>query len=136
MKILVVGDSFVPVPVFQRGLAALQGNHDIEYLQLDESHELVPATASELSIREYLGTPAQIASRVQDAEILVVHGAPTTDEVLAAASRLQLICCARCGPAPRLHGHAGSRVPQGTTLPDRRGHARRVGVRGRALPWA
>src|SRR3984893_18477152 len=98
MKILVVGDSFVPVPVFQRGLAALQGKHDIEYLQLDESHELVPATASELSIREYLGTPAQIASRVQDAEILVVHGAPTTDEVLAAASRLKLICCARGGP--------------------------------------
>jgi D-3-phosphoglycerate dehydrogenase len=98
MKILVVGDSFVPVPVFQRGLAALEGKHQIEYLQLDESHELVPATASELSLREYLGTPAQIASRVQDAEILVVHGAPTTDEVLAAASRLRLICCARGGP--------------------------------------
>jgi D-3-phosphoglycerate dehydrogenase len=98
MKILVVGDSFVPVPVFQRGLAALQGKHQIEYLQLDESHELVPSTASELSIREYLGTPGQIASRVQDAEILVVHGAPTTGEVLAAASRLRLICCARGGP--------------------------------------
>src|SRR5229473_889621 len=98
MKILVVGDSFVPVPVFQRGLAALQGKHQIEYLQLDESHELVPSTASELSIREYLGTPAQIASRIEDAEILVVHGAPTTDEVVAAASRLRLICCARGGP--------------------------------------
>src|ERR1700737_3403574 len=98
MKILVVGNSFWPVPVFQRGLAALQGKHDIEYLQLDESHELVPATASELSIREYLGTPAQVASRVQDVEILVVHGAPTTDEAVAPASRLRLICCARGGP--------------------------------------
>src|SRR5207245_4544500 len=98
MKILVVGDAFVPVPGCQRGLAAVQGKHQIEYLQLDESHELAPATASELSIREYLGTPAQIASRIEDAEILVVHGAPTTDEVLAAASRLRLICCARGGP--------------------------------------
>ncbi|HEV2034687.1 MAG TPA: NAD(P)-dependent oxidoreductase [Candidatus Dormibacteraeota bacterium] len=98
MKILVVGDSFVPVPVFERGLAGLQGTHQLEYLQLDESQELVPSSASEGSIREYLGTPAQIASRVPDTEILVVHGAPVTDEVLAAAPNLRLICCARGGP--------------------------------------
>jgi D-3-phosphoglycerate dehydrogenase len=98
MKILAVGDSFVPVPVFQRGLAGLQGAHRIEYLQLDESQELLATTASELSIREYLGTPAQIAARVGSAEILVVHGAPVTDEVLAAGPNLRLVCCARGGP--------------------------------------
>ena len=98
MKILVVGDSFVPVPVFQMGLGALQGAHRLQYVQLDESQQLVPATASELSIREYLGTPAQLVSRIKDADVLVVHGAPVTDEVLAAASRLRLICCARGGP--------------------------------------
>jgi len=98
MKILVVGDSFVPVPVFERGLAGLRGKHEIAYLQLDESHELVPVTPSECSIREFLGTPAQVAARVHDAEILVVHGAPVTDEVIAAAPELRLICCARGGP--------------------------------------
>jgi D-3-phosphoglycerate dehydrogenase len=98
MKILVVGDSFVPVPVFEGGLAGLRGQHELEYLQLDESHELVPVTPSERSIREYLGTPAQLAAQVHDAEVLVVHGAPVTDEVLAAAPRLKLICCARGGP--------------------------------------
>lgn len=98
MKILVVGDSFVPVPVFELGLAALQGAHQLEYLQLDESQELMPISASEGSIREYLGTPAQIAARVRGAEILIVHGAPVTDEVLAAAPNLRLICCARGGP--------------------------------------
>jgi D-3-phosphoglycerate dehydrogenase len=98
MKILVVGDSFVPVPVFQLGLGALQGAHELQYVQLDESQQLVPATASELSIREYLGTPAQLVSRIKDADVLVVHGAPVTDEVLAAALRLRLICCARGGP--------------------------------------
>jgi D-3-phosphoglycerate dehydrogenase len=98
MKILVVGDSFVPVPVFERGLAALQGTHQLEYLQLDESQELVPNSASERSIREYLGTPAQVAGRVPGADILIVHGAPVTDEVLAAAPSLRLICCARGGP--------------------------------------
>jgi D-3-phosphoglycerate dehydrogenase / 2-oxoglutarate reductase len=98
MKILVVGDSFVPVAVFEQGLAGLRGAHRLEYLQLDESKELVPASASECAIREYLGTPAQIVARVRDAEILVVHGAPVTDEVLAAAPALRLICCARGGP--------------------------------------
>jgi D-3-phosphoglycerate dehydrogenase / 2-oxoglutarate reductase len=98
MKILAVGDSFVPVPVFQSGLAGLRGAHQIEYLQLDESQELVPATNSEKSIREYLGTPAQIAGRVGGADVLVVHGAPVTDQVLAAGPRLRLVCCARGGP--------------------------------------
>lgn len=98
MKILVVGDSFVPVPVFERGLAVLQGAHQLEYLQLDESQDFVPTTVSEGSIREYLGTPAQLAARATDAEILVVHGAPVTAEVLAAAPSLRLICCARGGP--------------------------------------
>jgi D-3-phosphoglycerate dehydrogenase len=98
MKILVVGDSFVPVPVFERGLATLRGAHQLEYVQLDESQELVPITASECSIREYLGTPTQLAARIRDAEILVVHGAPVTDEVLVAAPKLKLICCARGGP--------------------------------------
>jgi D-3-phosphoglycerate dehydrogenase len=72
--------------------------HELEYLQLDESEELAPVTASESSIREYLGTPAQLAARVGGAEILVVHGAPVTAEVLAAAPRLRLICCVRGGP--------------------------------------
>src|SRR6266478_380799 len=90
MKILVVGDSFVPVPVFQLGLGALQGAHQLQYVQLDESQQLVPSTASELSIREYLGTPAQLVSRIKDADVLVVHGAPVTDEVVAAASARQV----------------------------------------------
>jgi len=98
MKILVVGDSFVPVTVFQRGLAGLRGAHEIKYLQLDESHELAPVTASECSIREYLGTPSQIAARAAGVEVLIVHGAPVTEEVLAAAPALKLICCARGGP--------------------------------------
>jgi D-3-phosphoglycerate dehydrogenase / 2-oxoglutarate reductase len=98
MRILVVGDSFVPVPVFERGLAGLESAHRLEYLQLDESQEFAPRTASECSIREYLGTPAQVAARIRGAEILVVHGAPVTKEVLDAAPGLKLICCARGGP--------------------------------------
>lgn len=98
MKILVVGDSFVPVRVFELGLSDLRGAHQIEYVQLDESLPFMPVTASERSIREYLGTPGQLAARAGDAEVLIVHGAPVTEEVLAAGPRLRLICCARGGP--------------------------------------
>jgi D-3-phosphoglycerate dehydrogenase len=109
MKILVVGDSFVPVPVFERGLAGLRAEHRLDYLQLDESEELAPKSTSERSIREYLGTPAQLAARIGDAEILIVHGAPVTDEVLAAAPALKLICCARGGPVNVDVGAASTR---------------------------
>jgi len=98
MKVLVVGDSFVPVEVFQAGLGSIARAHEVEYLQLDESRLLAPATDSERSIREFLGTPGQIAARVGDKDVLVVHGAPVTDDVLNAGARLRLVCCARGGP--------------------------------------
>jgi D-3-phosphoglycerate dehydrogenase len=98
MKILVVGDSFVPVEVFRRGFESLERSHHIEYVQLDESVALKPVTKSERSIREYLGTPAQVADRVADVDVLAVHGAPVTAEVLDAGPRLKVVCCARGGP--------------------------------------
>ncbi|HYM65815.1 MAG TPA: NAD(P)-dependent oxidoreductase, partial [Patescibacteria group bacterium] len=80
------------------GFAGLGAAHVIEYLQIDESRSITPATDSERSIREYLGRPSEIAAHVSDAEVLVVHGAPVTEEVLAAAPNLKLVCCARGGP--------------------------------------
>lgn len=96
MKILVVGDSFVPVEVFKKGFADIERAHEVEFLQLDESRPLEPGAG--LPIREFLGTPAQVAARVGDKDVLVVHGAPVTGEVLAAGARLRLVCCARGGP--------------------------------------
>ena len=98
MRILVVGDSFVSVEVFKKGFAALERAHDVEYLQLDESRSFTPSTESERSIREYLGTPGEIAGRVAGKDVLVVHGAPVTAAVLDAAPGLRLLCCARGGP--------------------------------------
>src|SRR2546427_642296 len=98
MKIVAVGDSFVPVEVFRQGFADLEHAHEVQYMQLDESKAFRPTTDSERSIREFLGTPSQLADRVGDADILAVHGAPVTDEVLGAGSRLKLVCCARGGP--------------------------------------
>ena len=98
MKILVVGDSFVPVEVFKKGFAGLERAHEVEYVQLDESRAFTPATDSERSLREYLGTPEEVAERVAGKDVLVVHGAPVTDAVLDAGGGLRLLCCARGGP--------------------------------------
>jgi D-3-phosphoglycerate dehydrogenase len=97
VRILVVGDSYVPVEVFRRGLQPLASEHAVEYLQLDESRRLEPRSASERRIREYAGTPDELVERLDGHAVLVVHGAPVTDEVLADLS-LRLVCCARGGP--------------------------------------
>lgn len=97
MRILVVGDSYVPTEVFSEGLARLSGSHDIAYLQIDQSGAFEPASESELRIHEYAGDPEQVARALNGHEVLVVHGAPVTDRVLSAAE-LRLVCCARGGP--------------------------------------
>src|SRR5262245_35406473 len=97
MRILVVGDSYVPVEVFRRGLQPLADDHELDFVQLDESRMLESTSDSERRIREYAGTPDQLVGHLDGHEVLVVHGAPVTDEVLAVGS-LRLVCCARGGP--------------------------------------
>jgi D-3-phosphoglycerate dehydrogenase len=98
MRILVVGDSFFSASMLERGLGTLSRDHSIEFLQIDESRELVPQTTSERVIREHAGLPGSLVEAMADVEVLVVHGAPVTDEVLDASSMLRLVCCARGGP--------------------------------------
>jgi D-3-phosphoglycerate dehydrogenase len=87
----------MPVEVFRRAFERLNGNHRLEYLQLDMQRTEVGASPSEQRIREYAGSPGQIIERLSDHDGLVVHGAAVTDAVLD-ASKLKLVCCARGGP--------------------------------------
>jgi D-3-phosphoglycerate dehydrogenase len=98
MKILVVGDSYMPTSVFSAALDRLGARYEVTYLQVDETRRFVPETDSERAIDEFIGTPDQVIEALDEADVLVVHGAPVTDEVLAAAPRLRLVCCARGGP--------------------------------------
>src|SRR5262245_9793165 len=98
MKILVVGDPYMPAAVFERALAPLAAEHEFSFLQIDGGSGFQPQTPSERAIREYAGTPASVAGCLSDEEALVVHGAPVTDAVLGASPKLQLVCCARGGP--------------------------------------
>ncbi len=97
-KILVVGDAYVPVTTFQIAFAPLQADNSIRYVQMNEADRPTPSTESEKVIREYTGNPKQIANELKDEEILVVHAAPVTEEVMMVSPNLKLICCARGGP--------------------------------------
>jgi D-3-phosphoglycerate dehydrogenase / 2-oxoglutarate reductase len=98
MRILAVGDSYMPTRYFREAFADLEGSHDIVYVEADEESPYVPETASELRLSEYLGSPRSLAGQVRGVEVLLVQGAPVTAEVLAAAEDLRLVGCARGGP--------------------------------------
>ncbi len=93
MKILVVGDSYMPVEVFRKGLARLAPDHELDFVQLDEQLTYDGDDA----IGEFAGSPAQLVEALDAHEALVVHAAPVTSDVLAAPS-LRVVCCARGGP--------------------------------------
>ena len=97
MRVLVVGDSYMPASVFAAAFAPLGGSVMLTELQIDRADAPPPRTESERGLREYAGDPADVAAAVAGHEVLVVHGAPVTAEVLDAAP-LRLVCCARGGP--------------------------------------
>jgi len=98
MKLLVVGDSYMPPRYFQTAFADLESAHDVAYVQVDAARRFEPATPSELKLREYQGSPAELVELMPGVEVLVVQGAPVTDAVLEASPELKLVCCARGGP--------------------------------------
>src|SRR5579875_1565095 len=97
VKLLVVGDPYMPVSAYADALAALGGRVGLSTLQIGEMASAPPRTASERRLREYVGDPAEVARAVAGHEALIVHGAPVSAEVLRAAP-LRLVCCARGGP--------------------------------------
>ena len=98
VKILAVGDSYMPPRYFQEAFACLEAAHDIEYFQVDAGRLFTPASPSELKLKEFQGAPAELVEHMPGVEVLVVQGAPVTDAVLAASDVLRLVGCARGGP--------------------------------------
>jgi len=98
VRVLAVGDSYMPRSVFRKAFKDLERSHQIEYIDMDGAAAFAPATESELRLREYFGSPDQVARCMDGVEVLAVHGAPVTDDVLDASDVLRLVCCARGGP--------------------------------------
>jgi D-3-phosphoglycerate dehydrogenase len=97
LRVLVVGDPYMPVSAYASALAGLDGRVELTTMQIAEVTCAPPVTESERGLREYVGDPAQVARAVAGHDVLVVHGAAVSAEVLGAAP-LRLVCCARGGP--------------------------------------
>ena len=97
VRVLVVGDSYMPAGVFTAALAGLGDLISVTELQIDSTAAAPPRTDSERRLREYVGDPAHLVAAVAGHDALLVHGAPVSAEVLDAAP-LRLVCCARGGP--------------------------------------
>jgi D-3-phosphoglycerate dehydrogenase len=97
VRVLVVGDSYMPAGVFTAALADLGDTVSVTELQIDSTTAAPARTDSERALREYVGDPAHLAAEVAGHDALLVHGAPVSAEVLDAAP-LRLVCCARGGP--------------------------------------
>jgi D-3-phosphoglycerate dehydrogenase / 2-oxoglutarate reductase len=97
LRVLVVGDPYMPVSAYTDALAGLDGRVELSTMQIDEVTPAPPVTESERTLREYVGDPAEMVRAVAGHHVLVVHGAAVSAEVLGAAP-LRLVCCARGGP--------------------------------------
>jgi D-3-phosphoglycerate dehydrogenase / 2-oxoglutarate reductase len=97
LRILAVGDPFMPAGEFTHALAALADAVEVTEFQIEDPNAAPPKTPSEQLISEYAGDPAAVAAALAGHEVLVVHGAPVTAEILDAAP-LRLVSCARGGP--------------------------------------
>ena len=97
LRVLVVGDPYMPVSAYASALAGLDGRVELTTMQIAEVTCAPPVTESERGLREYVGDPAEVARAVAGHDVLVVHGAAVSAEVLGAAP-LRLVCCARGGP--------------------------------------
>jgi len=97
VRVLVVGDPYMPASVYAPFLAGLGGRIAVDSLQITGISGAPPRTESERRLREYAGDPAEVARAAAGHEVLIVHGAPVSAEVLDAAP-IRLVCCARGGP--------------------------------------
>ena len=123
MKILAVGDSFVPTRLFEVGLKHLMAGHQVRFIELHMDAPFVPATPSERSIREYAGNPQQLVDALDGEDILLVHAAPVTDAVLDASPDLKVVGVTRGGPVNIDLAAAGDRGITVITAPARNAEA-------------
>jgi len=122
VRILVAGDAYMPTGIFTSALAGLGDAVAVTELQIDGTAAAPPRTPSARGLREYLGDPADLAAAVAGHDVLVVHGAPVTAEVLDAAP-LRLVCCARGGPVNVDVAAASARGIPVTNAPGRNAEA-------------
>ncbi|MDX2970133.1 NAD(P)-dependent oxidoreductase [Kribbella solani] len=96
-RVLVVGDPYLPATVFERALSRLEGPVRTTSIQIERIDPEPARTPAEECLREYAGDPQVVVDALPGHEVLVVHGAPVSEQALSVPG-LRLVCCARGGP--------------------------------------
>ena len=97
-RILIVGDRFCPAAVLREAFSDLETDHEITSVDVVDEATWTPTTPSEARLREVIGSPDQVIKALDGHDVLVVQGAPVSEEVLDSDPALRLVVCARGGP--------------------------------------
>ncbi|NCC77459.1 MAG: hydroxyacid dehydrogenase, partial [Clostridia bacterium] len=98
MKILILGDQFVKAEIVQRHLSqALAPWGPLEFDAMSFEWPLKPFERN-AEIAEYQGSETEVIARIAAADLVILHAAPISDAVLAAARNLKAIAVIRGGP--------------------------------------
>lgn len=101
LRVLVVGDHFIPAGYYVDALASACGPRFGPVGSVDWSGTKAEQHAAQQTMEWHgagaVAAPGEIVDAVGDAEVLVVHFAPVPHEVLRAAPRLRAVCVARAG---------------------------------------
>ena len=99
LRVAVIGDNFVGTDLFadalRRHLEPAAG--PVELATMSVPWPDTPLLANE-EVKEFLGDPVEVARLAQDAEVLLTHVAPVTQQVFDAAPALRIVGCCRGGP--------------------------------------
>lgn len=104
MRILIVGDFFIKPGIIQKALEeALSDRWDLEFRILEwkffrEETIAYRREETRIGVQESVGSPEALLREMPGVHVLVVHGAPVTEEVIEASPELRLIGCTRGGP--------------------------------------
>ncbi|CAN5498108.1 2-hydroxyacid dehydrogenase [soil metagenome] len=94
-RILVIGDSYMSSSVFERALddGSLAGDSDVSTITIVDA-----PTWSTDGLREFEGDPAEVDALIDGHEVLALHAAPITRQVLERNPSVRMIAVARGGP--------------------------------------
>ncbi|WP_119695938.1 NAD(P)-dependent oxidoreductase [Microbacterium halotolerans] len=116
-RILIIGDSYMNAETFRVAFDARGLDADVETVGPQAASTDVSA------IREFEGDPAQVARLIAGYEVVALHAAPITADVLDAAAELRLVGCARGGPVNVDIAAAKARGVRVTTTPGKNADA-------------
>ncbi len=99
LRVAIIGDNFVGSDLFVEALHRHLGPAG-DALHVNAMSVPWPDTPLSTSdeVKEFLGDPTGVARMARDAEVLLTHVAPVTQQVFDAAPALRIVGCCRGGP--------------------------------------